>query len=397
MEAKQDWTIEPNLHARFKLGWQRFGNAIDDARISPPGLFGIYPDGVTVSTSYKEKKLYAGMELNWKGWEHHDLLFGVDYSSTEMFDVFAIQNADPTRTLPGTDFPLPLPEPQFFPGPLATLDDANRRRITGLFFQDHFKVNDRVTLTGGLRYDHYSDVGDKLSPRLALTYRLADQHVVKMQYAEAFRPPTFLELYSVAPVARGNRSISPETVQTVELAYIYKTPASVFRATGFYSDLDDLIVTEARQFINSTGARLKGLELEWERRFGESFKLDANLSYMDTEDKRSGAELQGAANWLANLGLLYQPNRDYSLALQYRHVGERNRVEGDVRDDLSAYQTLDLAGSAFNWFGVERLTLRVGVDNLFDEAVFHPAPPNTYPGDFPRPGRSFWVQLSREF
>lgn len=91
--------------------------------------------------------------------------------------------------------------------------------------------------------------------------------------------------------------------------------------------------------------------------------------------------------------------------MQYRYVGDRNRDPLVARDDLNEYNTVAITGSVFN-LELHGLTLRDGIKNLFDEDVRYSAPLGsdllgnpilTYPEDYPRPGRRWWMQLSYKF
>jgi iron complex outermembrane receptor protein len=87
---------------------------------------------------------------------------------------------------------------------------------------------------------------------------------------------------------------------------------------------------------------------------------------------------------------------DLTFCLQYRYIGEQNRSPADPRDNLGASHAVDLTANLFNLWA-RGLTFRAGVKNLFDADVRYAAPANTYPDDYPMPGRRWWVQLSYEY
>ncbi len=390
-EAKQVLNPTPASETRVKIGWQEFRNRFEDVVISPPGFLGIYSDGQTATTNHEERKLYAGAELVWNGLEKQTWLIGAEYADIDSFNDYNEQNFDPNNLIPGTPFPAPLPESQRFVGDL----DDRGRNISSLFIQDQIEFNDQLAVTAGARFDHYSDVGDSLTPRVAAVYQPHERHIIKAQYAEAFRPPTFVELYSTATVALGNSDIDPETVKTTELSYIYKTPDTVLRTTVFHSDFEDLIVSQGGQFGNASNATVNGVDLELERQISNSFKVEANASYADTEDDATGQPLEGSADWIANLGLIYQPTPHFSLNFRYRFIDDRHRAPTDAREDLDSLSIASVTASVFD-AGFDGVTFRFGAQNLFDESVKDPAPQGTYPDDFPRAGRIYWAQVSVE-
>jgi len=123
-----------------------------------------------------------------------------------------------------------------------------------------------------------------------------------------------------------------------------------------------------REYRNIAEGEALGFELEWEQQISEKVKWGANLSYATSEDTRS-AELQthtppGMAEWMANAHCIARPLRNLLLGVHLNHVGER-AGEGD---DIEGYDTLDLSLSVFH-LGIEGLSLRASVKNLFDDEV----------------------------
>ncbi len=399
VELGQLFNPNDDLTVNFKLGWQDLENKIKDAVIFPPAwFFGLFPEGQISSNFYEESRYYGMGQLTWKAWDKQTWLFSLEYHKIQMGDVFFIANFDPLNPLiPGTPFGAPLPNFQRFSGSHGNLEEDKVRHISSVVLQDQIRINDELNLTIGSRYDHYSDVGDNISPRLALVYQFAYYQLFKLQYAHAFRPPSFVQLYSATSVALGNPKIEPETIKTLEVAYIYKAPTRLFRLTLFRSNLDNLIIAQNQTFENSSGAYAKGIELEWEYKWSEHLSFDSNLSYVSTRGEANKEDLLASSDILANLGMLYSPYPDYSLGVYYHYVGSRNRALNDGRGNLEAYHTLDLTANMFNLFSVNALTLRFGVKNLFDDNIVYPAPANTYVDDYPRQERSYWLQFSKQF
>ena len=341
---------------------------------------------------------HGGVDLTWKGWDRHTVLMNYSFAGTKQEDMWLKANFQAWTTIP-----IPVPTMERFPVP-----EGKSRAIHSVTLQDEFRMNDQLTFTAGLRYDHYDDVGEEFSPRLAAVYRLTRHHIVKAQYARAFRPPTFVEMYAFDnPFESGNPDLEPETNDTYEIGYIYKAIHTACRVTLFHSVLRDVIVVDKTLHNNSGEGRLTGVELELERQIGNCLKLDANLSYVHTKDRDSSEQVGAlAAEWLANAGVIYQPLSNLTFALQYRYVGERGREAQDPRNDLDDYHTVDLTGTLCNLW-LKGLTLKAGVKNLFDEDVRYPAlldpydisenPSLTYPEDLPRPGRRYWMGLTYEF
>ncbi len=86
----------------------------------------------------------------------------------------------------------------FYDPPLKTLASPEEpRTIIGLYLQHKYKINQQVNLTWGGRYDHYSDVGSTVTPRVALVYSPVEKTKFKWMYGEAFRAPSVRQVSSV--------------------------------------------------------------------------------------------------------------------------------------------------------------------------------------------------------
>ncbi len=68
--------------------------------------------------------------------------------------------------------------------------------IWAVYGQDEFAILQKLTLSAGLRYDHYSNFGGTTNPRLGLIYLLFDPTTLKLLYGTAFRAP---EPFEVTP------------------------------------------------------------------------------------------------------------------------------------------------------------------------------------------------------
>ena len=381
-----------NLNVRFDLDWQQYKNRFDFALL-PTNYFGIFPNGYLNDGFYRERQLHGGVDLNWQGWRQHNILVGIHLTDIKVRDAWLNSNVDQSSPIP-----IPLLTKQRFTGDYNWIDEDKERTIKSIVLQDEYSHSDHTTFTLGLRYDHYDDIGESFSPRLAGVYQLSSEHIFKAQYAHAFRPPTFYELWNSAS------SIEPETIDTYELSYIYRQWDKVHRITLFHSKLKELIVSDQLiNFSNVHNAQLSGLEIETEHYMNDWLKLTANISYSDAEDSATGDAIAGAAKLLSNVGLLMESSKGISFSIDSQYVGKRTREEIDPRKSLQGYHTVNTTLS-IDWQAVPGATLRLGVKNLFDNDTAYPAPmtfDNTnqtqvvsYQNDYPQPGRTLWLQLS---
>ncbi len=409
LEARQEVDFFSFLHTKFNIGWQQQKFKASDSYLYPPnytifpptGDSIIYPDGWLYSLYYEEEIFHGGVDFTWTTLGQHDFLVSYSFKKRKANDVWFESNF-----YTGFSIPRPIEKTRLDGAEIGFL--GGRERDThSVTVQDAWRVTSNLTLTGSLRYDNYSDITDAISPRFAAVYRLNSHHIFKTQYARAFRPPSFWELYSLNnTIGGGNPDLKSLTNDTCELGYIYKDLNRVFRTTLFYSILNNLTIIENANYQNTGRRHYWGTELELEQQLGDYLKVDANLSYVHTQDVAKVTEGVQAANWISNIGIIYHPTNFLNLALQYRYVGERGREPLDPRENLAANHTVDLTGSLLD-FGIKGLIVRVGIKNLFNEDIRHPAPLEefdpygneypSYPEDFPRAGRNYWCQVTYIF
>lgn len=369
------------LSAQIRLETGRRGNERSGLYVMPAGFAGIEED-VSMDRDYRETYYRARGEFHWRAGRRHEVLAGLEATRTRVDWA--------TWNWRGLEIPASL----------DWLDSERERTIYSAFVQDEFALGERLTLTGTLRYDDYSEVDDSLSPRFGAVWRLDDDQVLKAQYALAFRPPTFFELQHPA-----EGSLESGEIATFELGYVLRRPRWTARLTAFHSDLTGPILFDEISedgYINGPDTRLQGLECEYQHRLGRHFKLDANLSYVDAERRGRHEPLPGGTDLLANAALYWRPHPAWTAVLQGRYVGDRDRRPGDARADVDDYTLLDLTLS-YRRDGPGPYAY-LGVKNLTDAEVRYPDQLTSlggvsliYPDDYPRPERRVWLSVGLDF
>lgn len=350
-EAKYAHDVNPALHAEARADYLH--NDIDDFASAISGNVTKFSGDVT----------YTGIR-------HNSILAGADYS------ISTIDNA--THRIP--------PQPPAPPGPpvVSAVAKNAERDITGVLLQDRIDFNDRFSTTLGARYDSYSDLSSRTTPRVSFVWRATDHHILKAQYTEGFRPPTFFELYT--PPARGVVPQYPfETNKTTELNYVYRGTGRVARVT-LYRTIISKMIRPGGVFL-ATDARAHGVEAEWAQELSPKVKFTANASHTDTIDPRAlgGTSNAVSPSWLGNATLLVHAARNVIVAGRFLYAGDRRAGQGYDGFDLTVtQQEVFLPG----------LSLRVGWKDMFNgRPAFYQQLPNGI-ATFQYPGRSGWIALS---
>ncbi|CAE6949051.1 TonB-dependent receptor domain-containing protein [Vibrio sp. B1FLJ16] len=304
--------------------------------------------------------------------DSHTLTFGVDYQNSELSN----------------------PE---------NLGDNKAEAYQGaVFVQDQWAVTDTLTATIGGRLDKHEQFGEEFSPRVYLVHQTTDSLVLKGGVGKAFKAPTMTQnnpdfkLISCKGNCdiQGNEDLGPETSINYELSALYSAQSwnietalfrnevenlieqtDVFCETGAWSSsimscidangdpIDRDLSNPYKSFKNVSKAVIQGAELSGSLQISEQWAMSANYTYLDTEDKSTGEELNERYKHSAFARLNWYPTNDLDLFASARYRSER-KIDSELTQD--SYTTLDL-GTVYHVN--ESLRLRAGITNLTDESV----------------------------
>lgn len=101
------------------------------------------------------------------------------------------------------------------------------RRVRAVYGEMVAPVAKWLELTAAARYDHYSDFGDSVTPKLGFKVKPIEQVAIRGTYSEAFRAPGPAEtsgssfgFTSVGVLSQGNPAIKPEKAKSYTLGVI---------------------------------------------------------------------------------------------------------------------------------------------------------------------------------
>jgi len=364
----------------------------------PAGAFGgAFPNGFIGNPGYQEEQARYTIVANYLGFDDHRLTLGSGYQWVDLYEVTETKNFDAT----------------FAPHPDGLVDVSDTDEVwlpevdrtnAHAFIQDEWQFTDHWQLTSGIRYDHFSDFGDTINPRLALVWEATRNITTKLIYGSAFRAPNFIEQYAQAnPVAKGNSELEPETIDTYELVFDHRPDKHWnYSVNLFYYEIEDFItfipepsgITVAQNIVSRKGL---GGEFELSYKVSSEWVLLSNYAYQRATDKQSDAPVGDAPSHEIYVRSEWGAPEMWQISPQLTWVGEQKRVAGDSRGDLSDYTTVDITvrnTKLFNSLGVA-----LSVRNLFDANVREPSPGPVaqVPGDIPMQGISVYGELSYQF
>ncbi len=246
----------------------------------------------------------------------------------------------------------------------------------GYYMQDTWTLSDRLTLTGGLRYDDYRNRAingstspelkdNALTPKLTGTYIINDKDTITASVYQALRTPGLPETYWWANGAtKGNPVLKPEKNNAIELFYRHRFNGSgLIRLSSYYYDVKDYIIFRFdptwRGVYNIDKAEIYGASLDGMTVFNDRLSGRASVTFQKSKKKGDIYDTAGLSDeidylpeWKASGGLDINLPRRSALNISLKYVGERSAIyayssgypaqEFFKRVELDSYLTADI-------------------------------------------------------
>ena len=259
----------------------------------------------------------------------------------------------------------------------ASLDDYVE--TVSVYAQDEYQIFDPLYMAFSARWDHYSDFGSELTPKLSMTYAILENLRLKGAWGMGFRAPGFLELYIPTYMKQGkvvyepNADLDPESSQSWEIGIQGEYKKFQAGLTWFRTDIEDMIEAvyytstgsgkkkkEYYQYQNIAEAAISGVEFECSLKMPAGFTLSGNLAYLDTEDKSTGDKLEGRPDYKGSVKLAYEylPWR-IRANVRVTHVGERYYADEDA-------DPMTIVDAYVSKHVTDNFQIFAGIDNLFN-------------------------------
>lgn len=276
-----------------------------------------------------------------------------------------------------------------------------------------FEHNDMELISNSRDYEksessrHYKT--DDVFPSLNTTYKINDQHQVRLSYGRSINRPEFREVsssvyydFDLASNVQGNTELKNCYVDNLDLRYEwYPSRGELISLTVFYKHFDSPIewtytVAGGTDLIysykNAKSANNYGVELDIRKNLGFIGLKDFSWSFngalikskvqFEKGAKEEDRPMQGQSPYLINTGIFYKNEPlKMDIALLYNRIGKRiigvGRSEGSTGDDSNSrvphsYEmprnTIDF--SLAKKFG-EHLELKLNVRDLLAEKIYY--------------------------
>lgn len=276
-----------------------------------------------------------------------------------------------------------------------------------------FEHNDMELISNSRDYEksessrHYKT--DDVFPSLNTTYKINDQHQVRLSYGRSINRPEFREVsssvyydFDLASNVQGNTELKNCYVDNLDLRYEwYPSRGELISLAVFYKHFDSPIewtytVAGGTDLIysykNAKSANNYGVELDIRKNLGLIGLKDFSWSFngalikskvqFEKGAKEEDRPMQGQSPYLINTGIFYKnAPLKMDIALLYNRIGKRiigvGRSEGSTGDDSNSrvphsYEmprnTIDF--SLAKKFG-EHLELKLNVRDLLAEKIYY--------------------------
>ncbi len=269
-----------------------------------------YNTGINYESQFRNSSLVLGFE--WKGEVIKDVKLGYP---------------DITNAIIVNDTIISIPH-----APNATIADQNIG-VAGLFFQYEHNIN-KVKLSAGLRYDHYSisdainssgnNTGNVFSPRLNILYKPNSSLQFRASYSEGYRAPQIFD-EDLHIETSGSRKIifknDPDLQQESSRSYLASVNLNSnlstidfdFLIEGFYTQLINPFVTKIgipdefgtiiyTRSNAEKGSHVSGVNMELSIVPGRSFSINSGFTiqksqYLEPQDFNETRYLRTPGNY----------------------------------------------------------------------------------------------------
>ncbi|MBE3671353.1 ligand-gated channel [Vibrio navarrensis] len=241
-------------------------------------------------------------------------------------------------------------------------------------------VYDVWTLEASVRNDDNNQFGNNTTWQTAAGWSFYEGYELTLSHGTAFRAPSFVDLYYPGYEMP---NLKPEESENTELSLSGVVSMVDWTVTGYYNQIENMLIWKGSGMQNVGEAEIKGVELE--------VKFDTDivshefyLDYKDPVDKSGAKDTQLAyrskrgAKWNA-----YATFDQWTLGSQYLYQGER--FNGSTR--LPSYSLWNFTASYAvnqNW------DINAKLSNAFDKNY------EMYTG-YATPGRQYFVSADYRF
>lgn len=336
----------------------------------------------------------------------HSLTFGLGYTQAKLHDMNIVK------------------QQALDPEDIGDRSPDYQTRLFSVTLEDNIFLENGLTITPGLFFEHHDIIGHSVNPSLNVGYALSDSLMVKAGIARAYKSPNIYQLdpdyrmYSQGfgcwggsgpCYIRGNDQLKAEKSLNSEIGLEYDNGTILTNATFFNNDYRNKVEPGIQplaqvgslyeyQYYNVPKAIVRGIESTFNIHLTESISWNNNLTYMiESKNKATGEALSTIPKFTLNSTLSWditeKLNANVMATLYGKQESRSLDSQGNPYDgkDRGAYALWSVSGNyQFN----KQIKLRAGVNNVFDKQLYRTG---NGAETYNEPGRAFWAGVNVAF
>ncbi|MBP2626828.1 MAG: btuB 9 [Firmicutes bacterium] len=280
----------------------------------------------------------------------------------------------------------------------SDLDEGGTDKRSGYYIQDNIKINDKTNLMMGVRYDQakqsysYSKTGstsiqnsstiDSTDPVFNVTHQLDEKNTLRFS---AGKTHIFVQAKQASTnITAGVALPDPEKAVNYEVGWKHDfDDKSSLDVAVFNNKITDRIEKDTdsssstyKTYYNISKTDIKGVELEYNRKFTKRLQGFVNYTYLDAKDTSAAGVETKAVNLpdsIFNYGLTYTVDKFQTTVVG--HALSKIKTDDSTYKQLAGYHTLDLD---FKYNQNEKLSYYLRINNILDADYWETA---SYPAD----------------
>ena len=278
--------------------------------------------------------------------------------------------------------------------------DYSRRTIS-LYAQDEMSVTKNLKLNLGGRFEHASNLGSDISPRVALIYTPFDPTTLKLSYSSAFRRPSAYEQFYRDATQVPNPTLDSEFVSSTELTIQQQVSKNIRAIASLYHYQTSNLITSApvlnqnpkvNQNVNAGSGHSNGLELQLQRVWDNGVRASGSYAKQFSSDS-DGMRMVNSPEDLAKVNLTFPMfENTVRTGFEVQYTGSRFT---EKRLLAAGYTVANLTLTSVE--AVKGFSTSFSIRNLFDRDYVSVAPSGLVQDTLQMDGRNFWLQVDYGF
>jgi iron complex outermembrane receptor protein len=249
-----------------------------------------------------------------------------------------------------------------------------------------------VSLSLALRADHHSVSGWLVSPRLSVVANPSSRNTIKLLYGEAFRAPSFFEIYYDDGTALvGTPDLKAERVRTIEVSVEHRLSSIMYGSLSLYQysmrDLIEQTTVQGEavgQHQNIGSAHARGIECELISRSPSGYTGSVSVGTQYSAGDGLYPELTNSPRTIIGLSSSLKLLEQCEVAVRARYETGRITLIGTKTDPFL------LVNAIFHVYRMGGMCdLSLAVRNVFDARYAYPGGLEHTQSSLTQDGRSF--------